>query len=402
MLEKKFKKAARRSALRSTAYGLPNYCRSRRLFHKLLWLTFIVLAAIGSFWYITKSVLDYLDFDVVTVIRSMHEQPAQFPTVTFCSYTNNYFDDKNLSQVIEKFSFVQNENMMYNLGNYFESFYTYTYGTCFRFNSGKNLTNHSVPILISTIGGQDDAFALSVIAPGGLALWIHNESSPPKIIYYNIHNGNRILASNQFYTQIIIDRMAESRLGIPYNDCYKNESEFRLNQTIINYIKSTGETYSYQNCLEYCFDLAFIKNNPCNCSNATIGNVWELCWQTVEQSIHSSCTWNFKQDFYHKSIIQECSQYCPIECNSYEFQKEISSVSEFNTNVTRLKMFYRTLKYTLVKEKNKYPLEDLISNIGGILGLFVGISFVNLAELIELVAELFFVFFENLKVNTVN
>jgi hypothetical protein len=33
--------------------------------------------------------------------------------------------------------------------------------------------------------------------------------------------------------------------------------------------------------------------------------------------------------------------------------------------------------------------------VGGILGLFIGISFVSLAEIVELVAEIFFIFYEN-------
>jgi hypothetical protein len=35
------------------------------------------------------------------------------------------------------------------------------YGKCFRFNSGKNLSNHSIPTKNSTIGGRNDFLKVS-------------------------------------------------------------------------------------------------------------------------------------------------------------------------------------------------------------------------------------------------
>jgi hypothetical protein len=40
-------------------------------------------------------------------------------------------------------------------------------------------------------------------------------------------------------------------------------------------------------------------------------------------------------------------------------------------------------------------LLDLISNIGSNLSLFIGISFISFAEIVELLIEIFCIFFEN-------
>ena len=75
------------------------------------------------------------------------------------------------------------------------------------------------------------------------------------------------------------------------------------------------------------------------------------------------------------------------------------SYAGFNTyeNVTRtffaLRVYYDDLKYTLIKQQPKIELFDLISNIGGTLGLFLGFSFISLLELFEVVAELVFIRF---------
>ena len=52
-------------------------------------------------------------------------------------------------------------------------------------------------------------------------------------------------------------------------------------------------------------------------------------------------------------------------------------------------VFYKNLNYVLITEKPNMELADLISNIGGILGVFLGVSFLSFIEIIEI---LFFCF----------
>ena len=56
-------------------------------------------------------------------------------------------------------------------------------------------------------------------------------------------------------------------------------------------------------------------------------------------------------------------------------------------------VYYNDLKYTLISEEPKTELFILISEIGGILGLFLGISFLSFFELFEILFEIFHTFF---------
>lgn len=58
----------------STAYGVPNLLRSRDLFNKIFWLSFIILSSATSCWYVYTGIFEYLEY----------QQPAAFPTVTVC------------------------------------------------------------------------------------------------------------------------------------------------------------------------------------------------------------------------------------------------------------------------------------------------------------------------------
>ena len=64
-------------------------------------------------------------------------------------------------------------------------------------------------------------------------------------------------------------------------------------------------------------------------------------------------------------------------------------------NRTNIYIYYESLKYTKISQIPKALPFDLISNIGGILGLFVGLSFVSLFEIAELIIEVGFVFLSN-------
>ena len=60
-------------------------------------------------------------------------------------------------------------------------------------------------------------------------------------------------------------------------------------------------------------------------------------------------------------------------------------------NYTTIQVYYRSLKYTWIGEQAKMNIFDIISNIGGTLGLFVGLSFVSLFEITEILLEALFI-----------
>ena len=53
-------------------------------------------------------------------------------------------------------------------------------------------------------------------------------------------------------------------------------------------------------------------------------------------------------------------------------------------------VYYSNLEYTLISELIKTTASDLVSNLGGTLGLYVGVSFLSLAEFFELIVNGFF------------
>ena len=89
-----------------------------------------------------------------------------------------------------------------------------------------------------------------------------------------------------------------------------------------------------------------------------------------------------------------------MECDSISYFVNENTMYYETSNEIHISSYYRSLKYIKIKQTPKMKEFDLISNIGGIFGLFIGISFVSLFELCELLMEILISLFINKKITT--
>ena len=172
----------------------------------------------------------------------------------------------------------------------------------------------------------------------------------------------------------------------------KNVRTFPQNTTIIDYLNSTNVAYKQTNCLKLCYDIYYIKNNPCNCTNTKLGRVWEDCFEKNEKLNLTGCTYLDKVNYFRELTANKCQQYCPLECDSVSYS--VQQKSFLIENDMYFYVYFESLKYTSISQTSKLKGFDLFSNVGGILGLFIGVSFVSFFEICELFVEIVFIFFE--------
>jgi hypothetical protein len=407
-LNKEIKNILKYSTL---AYLLTPF-RSKRNLIKLTWTLFLMIILIGSTFYIILSILDFLSYDTITTIKTINEDQSQFPTISFCNKNNSDFKFDVL-----KLGF--NSDDIDDWKMHFETYNDTSFGKCYRFNSGKNMTNQLIPLKYSQSPGIDDGFTFSIyFKPSSdfdtIRIFIHNYTLVPSTIAkhgYTITSGG--------YNYYIVERIIDKKLKYPYNNCLNNISEFQYNKTIIKYIQEQlNSEYSQIECFRMCKNLIFIESNSqCNCSLNNIGNDIKNDCQIInntEQAKSLTCIKYYLSNFI---TAEKCSQYCPLECDSYSFQVtpfmrpilDTGNISldspfpypNFRTyeNVSKtffsIKVYYENLKYTLITQQPKTELFALISEIGGILGVFLGFSIISVIELFELFYELFHIYLLN-------
>jgi hypothetical protein len=301
-------------------------------------------------------------------------------------------------------------NMECNFINDFEDqFYDFNYGQCFKFNSGKNMLGQMVEqkyifqngvlnglILDLYIGSADEnnnVFSMSQ----GMNIFINDKN------HFDSTYSEGINISPGTTTKISIDKVSLKKEQKPYSECTANLNKVDSYKSDI-YRRSffSNISYSYIDCKFVCLQKMFDEECKCQIANMFIySNRNRFCLDnlTIETINNDFDCLNKVYTTFSKSseYIEKCD--CPIECEKTYYMTK-NSIAEFPTltysqylknfsliqlkypnityekikkSVARIEIFYDELKQITISEKIKTEMSDLIANLGGTLGLFLGI-----------------------------
>lgn len=185
-----------------------------------------------------------------------------------------------------------------------------------------------------------------------------------------------------------------------------------------------GKTYHQRDCFDLCYQTYLI--NECGCIDQALYTLpgQRLCTNITE----IACDFRFFLGFYSERVKKECAPRCPLECDSQHFRLTVSS-SLFPTkayasqlaNSTRVvdasrlaaknlselsydelkhyflgvNVYYADMQYVTISEVEKTSFIDLVSGVGGTLGLFLGMSFMSFFEIVDVLIEAFFLVYED-------
>ena len=373
----------------SSLPGLPILLKSKHIAVKIVWLLFGLLLSGLSIFYTIKSIQTFYDYEVVTNIDVISEPSSKFPAISFCMMSNS----SDLSDVIFACYFEETDCNYTDFEMY--EFPASNY-ICYRFNTGKNAINQSTKIMNSLQNGVYSS--LTVVFNTKKLKYLGWYKSKIKA-YVNI-----FLPIRPFFTDnenilveggnsIKIEREYVKKLSEPYNHCVKEETSDFVSKFFQYFIRN-NKTYTQRDCLDLRIDERI--NQACNCSDS-FGEFSESF--TNAFSCISKIAYDFK---LNKSLsLLECYEKCPQECDFMYYKTDVSYLGPINAENPRniqesikqtlisVHAYYPRLEYTLINQIAKMNEFDLVSTVGGILGLFIGLSFFTLVEIIEIAFEFF-------------
>lgn len=439
----------------STIHGIPNALRTKNTAIRFFWL----IAFLASFSYCMYSVvliiINFLQFNVIVRMQIVQTYNAEFPAITFCNINPYDFtigeNLKNVTKLInESFLYADNfnskscdiqmtnvlNNELPNLqgfslnkmliscqydgkpcdaNNFFpqRAFY---FRNCYTFNYGRNSTGHQIPIENSKRPGTINGLKLKLFvgAPEYQPCWedrfgaiivVHNRTSPP--LY--AEEGLFIQAGAE--TNFILNKINIKKLASPFSNCIKNVSN--RNEFDSVYFRNSYDfsgSYRQKWCVLNCSVSKAIEQNSQKCANLNFSSNFErrLCFNNLE---------NLTQyyDF--------CSDQCPIECDysyfnvfksvssfpSYSYAKyllsnetfrskypyENVSMNQVRDSVLSLNVYFDSSNFERIEELPESNFGSLLGNLGGQLGLFLGVSFLTFAELIEILFQIGIIYKKN-------
>ena len=436
----------------SSCHGIPNITRTNSIIIRLVWTIAFIISFVYSILSVVQMGIEYLNFDIVVNMELIQDFNIDFPAVTICNNNPIDFTHKNSIKSIEDyfysitntkanfFSFKNgNESLTCNqdyrklarssFKNFgfsldkmlincvyddkmcsrddFSAANSTVSGKCYTFNSDKSQNRSSIPVRKLKRNGLQNGLKLQLfvgapeyqpcwIHENGAVVVIHNQSVPP--LY--VEEGIKLPTGME--SNLVLKKVKIKKLTFPYSGCVMNVlSEESFNSdSFRNTIKKFG-IYTQKWCILTCaYELNAISNTNCSISPTM---------ECLEELLSLS------------KYYSACAEECPIECDlqfynfftnyakfpSSSYAKYLLSderiVSKFpysnptagqlGDSILSLNVYFDSNLYERITEEPKVTFNTLVSNFGGQLGLFLGISLLSFVEIIEIIIEIFFVFF---------
>jgi len=372
-------------ALNSSVIGLSNIFRTEKTCLKFMWIILFVISLGGTIYTVIKVLNNYLEYEVITNINVVTQIPAEFPAVTFYLIQNNK-DNIKLSDFLYLGIFNKSLfNQQVISENDFEEIKDEFNFTSFKFKPKKSFMD-------GELFGLKLYFDLTNIVDN-IKVIIHNDSDDSG--YHAGYSRKGFDLKPGYDYKISIKKVLTEKLGQPYNDCLKDvKSRNSFDSDLYRYIlDSTKYLYKQRDCFEYCIGKEFYKY-------LNITNKIDH-WTEIAQRYPDV---EFKDKFFQiitkiieGELNEKCIPFCPLECDSIKYEQSMYSNQIDVSSIVSLNIFYESLEYTVINQKAKMDEFDLISNIGGNLGLFIGVSFLSLAEFIELFVETIYIMLKKIE-----
>ena len=320
----------------------------KKIFSLLCMITLFVACTI----FVNLNIQSYRANEVVTTIKNLDDEQLIFPAITFCliDTTQSAFTSPSLGQVFTACYFDTTTSPCkfdeFGKITIYDPVLDITY-QCYKFNGGRDSLNNEIEILSTQKVGYY----------GGLTLEL-NVNTKYDIYYYV--GDNKVQPTNTEmqstiqidqkgkYVSVPITKVVDTKLPMPYSNCSDMIGPGRSH--LVEKILQQNVTYRQKNCYEMCFNEY-------------------LSTYVLLRNISKTVAWS-ELDFDYKG---NCSKICPLECSSTSF--EIQQIDASWSDALIVNFYYTDRKYTEISQVVKTTGAEFVSNTGGILGLFLDLSF---------------------------
>ena len=293
-----------------------------------------------------------------------------------------------------------------NYSNWWFHRWHYKYGNCYTFNSGIDQNYQAVRTLSTSKPGpsqglsmriniQQEDYLKYVSDEAGVRVMLHNQGMMP-FPYLEGFSVSPGTATSVGMQKTVISRV--DRFG---NHTCWDVNELDKDNVYRKFHKITQ--YTQQTCHNSCIGKTQLKE--CGCSEYSYPSNTSAC--DAFNSTIRKCLWVIHQRFNNDQLpcIEECRQPCREEViektismsqwpstpyQTYEKEKNVNFSSQ---SFLLLNIFYNELNYQRIEESFVYDEINLLADIGGQLGLWIGVSVITVFELIELFAIILIRFF---------
>ncbi|XP_071044531.1 acid-sensing ion channel 4-A-like [Parasteatoda tepidariorum] len=255
----------------------------------------------------------------------------------------------------------------------------------------------------------------------GVRIMVH-----PRYAYPTVDRGGIVLhPGTKSYMSIRIREI--ERLSTPYGDCSKSFEDSPLYDILKardSFILKSRQYYTYEFCQSVCRELHLL--NKCDCvEEQFINSSFKFCNPCNDKE--ERCKDRFKKEF-DDDENNKCTVLCKPACQDTRYDVTLSTsewpnleFQEFvldrwpdlrpdflenpddnsstqlnetfiNKNYLRVHIFIQEMNYLRFMDIEAYTLPELFADLGGCLGLYIGVSVISIIEFQELLFHILVLF----------
>lgn len=332
----------------SSVHGIQRVVHSNRKTIRNIWLIALLAATSGCIYFLTSTIIDYLNHDVITVSKSVENDEEIFPAVTICAEQKISFEEIIDCKLEKKSCDINADFDRFQLNN------LQNYSECIRFN--KHDVN-TVPKISSFIG-LEHGFKIEILT---------NETNQYIVfVADNYLNSFQSVSANYLSTSsfhaLQIEKFTDNKLEYPYNPCFLKSKEYRQ-----------------KNCLEKCIQHEFESKFNCTIYGYYMNKALTICPGRVYNE-------NVK-------IFERKSCDCKKECSTNRFNVFGKINQKTDRNSIYFAVYYGSFAKFEYSQVPKITGAMVLSNIGGTLGIFLGLRFLTIVEILEYFIELYYIYY---------
>ncbi|GFT19647.1 acid-sensing ion channel 1A [Nephila pilipes] len=250
----------------------------------------------------------------------------------------------------------------------------------------------------------------------GVRIMIH-----PRQAYPTVDRGGIVLhPGTKSYMSIRIREI--ERLPAPYGDCTKTFEDSPLSELLKNkyddYLKN-HTYYTYEFCQSVCREIHLLQK--CECVEEQVNSTHKFCNPCSRKE--EDCKEDFKS-YFDDNETNACTVLCKPACQDTRYDVTLSTSewpnlefqefvlkrwpglrSDFvespddkssiplnetflNKNFLRVHIFVQEMNYLRFMDIEAYTLPELFADLGGCLGLYIGVSLISIIEFQELLLHI--------------
>ncbi|XP_070537628.1 degenerin-like protein unc-105 [Ptychodera flava] len=278
------------------------------------------------------------------------------------------------------------------------------FGNCFHFNGDQDKPR------LSTGPGPDQGLTLTLFTEQDEYLSIYGQDSaavvgitPPGSQYFPVDQGFFALPGT--VTAVSLSMSKLNRQSYPFGNCtnqiINNGIDDRVAAMYMSgqYSLAACEKACLQNALVVycgCTDTLGIRVPPCRMLNETQVVCKQLIYYLYQKDLlQCHCPPPCSETTYDMTISQSqwpshayLNNLLKLVQVSNKKTQNMHNLESARANLVRLKIYFETLNHDLTSELPAYTWEDLLSDVGGTLGLYVGFSVITVCEFVTLLFNL--------------